>query len=172
MARRWRASFKGSDGRWHPILQNGHRWINREKLRSVRAWGRKTGHQIRARRINPYPHLILDSDTRMPRAKVAAALERTARDLDRQLFIREGWRTNKRQWELWNAYVARGKAAPAVAYPGTSRHETGHAADVGVVTKATGRPGIDLGSYSGGRSAALRHGLRFAVPGESWHVEK
>ena len=44
--------------------------------------------------------------------------------------IISGTRTNDKQWELYDAWVAGGRKGNPVARPGTSKHETGNAIDV------------------------------------------
>lgn len=128
-------------------------------------------HKVTVKAINPYPWLKLDTDTRYPLPSVSRKLNAVGRDLNRKLFIREGWRTRARQQELYSEYERRGFAPPIVARPGTSRHETGHAADVGVNPRVGDADGVSLRDFPGGAAAAQRHGLRFTVPSEAWHVE-
>jgi len=92
-----------------------------------------------------------------------------ARDLGMRAYIRCGKRSFFEQSALWRAFVARGKRAPLVARPGTSRHETGNAADVQLVDKH-GRM-RNIGDVPGARAELKARGLCLPVPGESWHVE-
>jgi TP901 family phage tail tape measure protein len=71
-------------------------------------------------------------------------------------YLVSGWRSSASQTNLYNAYLARGKAPPIVARPGTSMHERGLAADMS-------RP------YGALSVAAHKLGLKAPVPGEPWH---
>jgi hypothetical protein len=120
-----------------------------------------------------YPFLVLDSDTKMVRAPLAHRLNELARRTQRYMWIGEGWRTHARQWELWRQYEARGFAPPTVAYPGTSNHEGGNAADASFLLSGRGGSYVNLGNYQ--RSVTVRRmkdlGLALVVGGEPWHVE-
>lgn len=128
-------------------------------------------YKVTVREVQPYPWLLLDTDTRWPDARVCRALNEVGRRLKRKLFIREGLRTRARQQELWE-WGLRTYGYPAVlnyvARPGTSRHETGDAADVGVGSEN----GTNLGDYPGARQACAAVGLLFPMSWEPWHVEK
>lgn len=97
----------------------------------------------------------LDPDLRRRLEQVAATL---GRDLD----VVSGLRTRQEQEVLYQKYLdGTGNLA---AVPGSSRHESGRAADVYV-------DGVALADVKGGRAAAAAAGLGFPVPGEAWHVE-
>lgn len=139
----------------------------------ARAWARSKGHAFRASRLNPYPFLVLDSDTRPVVAAMMAKLNALGRGLRRVLRIREGTRTRKQQQAFWDAFVARGYRPPLVAKPGTSNHEArngeklGRAADVGAL-----KTGQNVGAIRGARALMRKLGLCLPVPGEDWHVEE
>lgn len=176
-ARRRLGIRKGILGRKRVVwLSEGadQRLFTLEDRRTVlAAWRRSRRgrrYRVTTKRVVLYPDLVVDSDTRLPRAELSRALQRVATRLRVRLFIREGWRTRARQQELWDAYVARGYAPPIVARPGTSRHESGNAADVGVIVPGDA-DGISLRDYPGAVRAAAAEGIRFTVPSEPWHAE-
>lgn len=94
--------------------------------------------------------------------KLRERLEQVARRLDRDLNVESGHRTRGEQEELYRRY--RAGTGNLAAVPGTSRHESGRAADVYVGDVA-------LAKAPGGREAAAAAGLGFPVAGEAWHVE-
>lgn len=73
-----------------------------------------------------------------------------------------GRRTHAEQIDLYKRYLS--GTGNLAAVPGTSRHESGNAADVYV-------NGVALANVDGARAAAAAIGLGFPVPGEAWHVE-
>lgn len=73
-----------------------------------------------------YPHLSGDLDAN---PELLARLEALAAQRGEQFNITSGNRTYAEQERLWNA---RGSNPFPVAHPGTSRHESGNAADVTV----------------------------------------
>lgn len=89
-------------------------------------------------------------------------LDRLALQMGVQLEIISGWRTHREQQELHDMFLA--GVGNLAAVPGTSRHESGLAADVYV-------DGVALADIPGAREKARRTGLHFPVAGESWHVE-
>lgn len=91
-----------------------------------------------------------------------AALEQVAEQLGKPLDVISGLRTRAEQEELYRRYKA--GTGNLAAVPGTSRHESGHAADVYI-------DGVALANVPGARAAAAAAGLGFPVPGEAWHVE-
>lgn len=150
----------------------------RERLRRFRMTGREARRAERwatrkglvcYRSTDRWPWLVLDSDTRHARRGLSKRLDRLARSQRRYFHVREGWRTNARQWQLWALYGP-GRAA----YPGTSRHESGNAADIGVFVRGRSGATVNLGDWRGG--AARRDmrvlGLCLNVPRESWHCER
>ena len=95
-------------------------------------------------------------------------LARVARELRVKIHVQSGLRTRAEQTALWERYqtclrLRRGGCVVA-ARPGTSRHESGIAADASI-------RGINIGDFPGARAAMKRHGLSLPVPGEPWHVE-
>lgn len=90
-------------------------------------------------------------------------LAKTARDTRAVMHVNYGKRTYAEQAALYRKYGP-GRAAR----PGTSRHETGMAADV-VFHKARWR---NIGASSKARAAMRKNGLCLPVRGEQWHVER
>lgn len=99
----------------------------------------------------------LDFDRRL-----MIALAKAAQESKTVLYVNYGKRSYEEQLALWNKY-----GPPRAARPGTSRHETGFAADV--VTLRTRR---NVGEIKGIRVALKKHGLCLPVPNEPWHVER
>lgn len=73
-----------------------------------------------------------------------------------------GFRTHQEQQALYRQYLA--GTGNLAAVPGTSRHESGRAADAYV-------NGTALALVPGAREAAARIGIGFPVGGEPWHTE-
>ncbi len=133
-------------------------------------WAALKGFRLVKHLINPYPWLVLDTDTHWPNSDLCHVLNTMGQHLKRTLYIREGLRTFQRQTQLYEAGMAR-YGYPAVlkwvAKPGTSRHETGVAADVGVGAFN----GTNLGDYPGARTLAAQLGASFPMSYEPWHIE-
>lgn len=91
-------------------------------------------------------------------------LDCAARDAGEIWNVNDGYRSLADQWKLWRLYKA-GKGNLA-AFPGTSNHGRGLAADV---SGADGRP---VGTSTKHRGILKDHGLCLPVPGELWHVER
>lgn len=96
-------------------------------------------------------------------ASISAGLEGLALALGKDLVVISGARTRAEQEVLYARYLA--GTGNLAAVPGTSRHETGEAADVYV-------DGVALADVPGARRLAATLGLGFPVPGEGWHVER
>lgn len=92
-------------------------------------------------------------------------LNAVGRELGRKVYVRDGLRTYAEQVQLYEAYMA-GKG-PLAAFPGTSNHGRGTAADC----QLDARTGPNIGNLQAARRAMKRHGLCLPVPGETWHVE-
>ncbi|MCW2926740.1 MAG: penicillin-resistant DD-carboxypeptidase [Thermoleophilia bacterium] len=89
-------------------------------------------------------------------------LAKLGSQLGEKVNVNSGFRSRAEQEELYAAYKAgRGNLA---AKPGTSRHESGNAADAAI-------GGTNLASNPKAKELALQLGLHFPVPGEPWHVE-
>lgn len=134
-------------------------------------WAKRYRQRLKRTAVNPYPWLVLDTDTGWPDQALCVALNAVGRDLKRKLYIREGLRSRARMLQLWQDAVRRyGSEAAAskwVARPYTSRHGTGKAADVGVGSFG----GANLFSYPGARTACARHRVVQPMSWEPWHAE-
>lgn len=115
-----------------------------------------TSSQLNDALIKKWLRGDLDFDRRL-----MVKLARVARDSKTVLYVNYGKRTYEEQLALWNKY-----GPPRAARPGTSRHETGLAADV--VTLKTKK---NIGDVPRIRAAMKAHGLCLPVPNEPWHVE-
>lgn len=155
---------------WNTTARDRGVFTKLEYDRLAKPWAKRFRRRLTRTVVNPYPWLVLDTDTAWPDADVCRALNTLGQRLKRKLYIREGLRTRARQQELYDAGIRR-YGYPAVlnyvARPGTSRHETGDAADVGVGSFN----GTNLGDYPGARAHAAALGLSFPMSWEPWHVE-
>lgn len=107
-----------------------------------------------------WPHLSGDLDCD---PKLLDALELVAKDIGVDLHVNYGKRTYAEQKALYD------RLGPGVAArPGTSRHETGLAADV---VRASAR-WQNLRDIPGAAAACRNRGLHFPVSHEAWHVER
>lgn len=95
--------------------------------------------------------------------QLAGALEQVARQIGKPLEVVSGLRTHAEQKELYQRFL--NGTGNLAAVPGTSRHESGRAADVYV-------DGVALQNVPGANQAARAVGLGFPVSGEPWHVER
>lgn len=87
-------------------------------------------------------------------------LERLLNDAPTRIAIRSGYRSRAEQQALYDAWRA-GRGNPANR-PGTSRHETGEAADL---------RWLGAGSQAWAHENASSYGLHFPYSHEPWHVE-
>ncbi len=101
-------------------------------------------------------------DTDGLNAALLNKLAQVGQKIGKKVSITSGFRSRAEQTRLYNLYKA-GKGNLA-AKPGTSKHESGNAADCSV-------GGVNLGSDPKARAAALEVGLCFPVPGEPWHIQ-
>ena len=90
-----------------------------------------------------------------------------AKGLKLRLYMAEGTRSIASQWVYWLAYKFRGGVL--AAYPGTSNHTWGKAADMREKELKGSR---NIGDIPGARRLMAKHGLCLPVPGETWHVEQ
>lgn len=170
-------------GKWRRIgIRNGQIvWINfakrrtftmadRMKLKPSR-WAKLRGMRCKAVKVDPYPYLVLDTDTTLGNRTLAAKANELGRRLKREIFAREFKRTRARQEELWAQYEARGFRPPLVARPGTSPHESGNAIDAGVRSRGGSGMGVNVGAVAGAREIMRELGLCLNVPGENWHMQ-
>lgn len=81
-----------------------------------------------------------------------------------RVHIVSAFRTYEQQKALYDAWRNGTYDVPSVAKPGTSRHETGVAADLGI---GWGSPY----GWSHVHAVAREYAMRFPVPGEAWHIE-
>lgn len=98
--------------------------------------------------------------------QVGDRLAREQRRPDLKIVIVSGLRTYAEQVALWNAY--QNGTGNLAARPGTSRHETGNAADCGVVGWG---PYVSMCQYPGAVAALRAAGLAATVFSEAWHIE-
>jgi hypothetical protein len=115
-----------------------------------------TAPQAAAAAPGTYPHLDGDLDAN---PELLRRLEALAAKRGEHFHINSGLRTYAEQMRLWNA---RGSNPYPVARPGTSRHETGRAADVTI-------GGRDIQSVIS--AAELRAAGLNPLAGDSVHVE-
>lgn len=148
----------GGTVKWYKPKYRGS--FNASEVERVKRFARKRGTgRVRITPINPYPNLVGDLDCN---AELLRKLQGVAKTLGVTIRVREGRRTRAEQQAHWDRYQA-GKG-PLAARPGTSRHETGNAADCGI-------NGLDIGDYPGAVGALKYWGLGLPVKGEDWHVE-
>lgn len=113
---------------------------------------------------------LVYGDTKGLKRSLRRKLGRVARARGKgyRVYVRSGFRTYAEQSALYAHYNRYGW--PLAAVPGTSRHETGRAADVNLVTPKGAMLPIkgDLRT----RQLLRKEGLVFPVRGEGWHVEE
>lgn len=149
----------------------GRSWMTKGESIRAKKWALNKKKAVRVYRTrSKYPFLVLDTDTKMVRAPLAKKLNRLGQKRRKFIFINEGWRTHARQWELWNLYKSgRGNLA---AYPGTSNHEGGNAADCSFFTSGTKSGNrINVGADAKCRKIMKSLGICLPVSGENWHCE-
>lgn len=165
------AAIQAKDGVWRRVAidTNGTvRWYAKRyrgsftprQVARVKAFALRNGNgRVRLTVLNPYPNLVGDLDAA---PELLTRLQRVAKSLSVTIRVREGRRTRAEQEVFYNRYLYHD--GPLAARPGTSRHETGMAADCGI-------NGLDIGDYPGAVNALKHYGLGLPVPGEDWHVE-
>lgn len=93
--------------------------------------------------------------------QLSAAIKEYEQTTGRTVKINSQTRTYAEQKRLYDEWIAGGRRGPQVAAPGTSRHESGRAADIN--------------SFDANEMARMgilqKHGLSRPVAGEPWHVE-
>ncbi len=154
---------------WREVTRWRRRKFTKPEAFRLRAHLKSRGRSAKIRKIKDPRHannvlienwltgdLDFDRDTMVRLAKVA-------RDAKVKLHVNYGKRTYAEQKALFDKY-----GYPRAARPGTSRHETGEAADV-VHGRWRWR---NLGDIRGVRTAMKRHKLCLPVPNEKWHCEK
>lgn len=110
-----------------------------------------------------------NKDTRWPTdKKLMRKIRRVSKDTGLHLHIRSGYRSWSEQAFLYNQWVKRVPGYNLAAKPGYSRHNSGSAADMGVVRNGKY---TSIGNVPKARKAMRRRGLCLPVPGEPWHVE-
>lgn len=150
--------------RWK-LDANSYATFDKAGVANVRKWAKQRKYKMLSFKAKT-ANLIYDKDTKPVNANLASRLQAVAEEIGHDLFIREGKRTRQQQQKFWNQFVSRGYRPPLVARPGTSNHETGNAADVGVLPTNQ-----NIGVNQKWRNALRKHGLCLPVRGETWHVE-
>ena len=109
-------------------------------------------------------------DTKGLKLSLRRKLGRVARARGKgyRVYVRSGFRTYQEQEALYRNYLRNG--SPLAAKPGTSRHESGRAADVNLVTPKGAY--LNIGGDAMTRRLLKEQGLVRPVEGESWHVEE
>ena len=109
-------------------------------------------------------------DTKGLKRSLRRKLGRVARSRGKgyRIYVRSGYRTYEEQAALYRNYLRNGW--PLAAKPGTSRHETGRAADVQLVTPKGHY--LNIGGDAKTRKLLKEEGLHRPVEGEFWHVEE
>ena len=167
--RNWRVLVKRTDGKgWREASRRGKRWFTKSGAISLKSALQKKGREVRARQVLSQKTIDdrriakwLSGDLDCNR-ELLVRLSRVAEESGWKLHVNFGLRTYAEQKALWDKY-----GAPRAARPGTSRHETGLAADV----VSNRLKWMNLGQIPGARKAMRKHGLGLPVPGESWHTE-
>ena len=121
----------------------------------------KTPEQLKWLHINKWLSGDLDAKT-----DLLYSIAQVAKDIDQTLYVAEGKRSIVDQWKYWYAYKA--GRGPLAAFPGTSKHTNGDAADV---RKSATKGTPNIGDLKGARVSMAKQGLCLPVPGEPWHVE-
>jgi hypothetical protein len=162
----WKRNKKGV----RRVVKNGRTKFTKAKATAIVANLRKKGRHAKIRKIvNPKTandKLIkkwLRGDLDFDRT-LMVKLAKAARDSNTVLRVNFGKRTFAEQTVLWNRYL--NGTGNLAARPGTSRHETGKAADV-----VTNRTHTSVGNVKKIREALKKHGLCLPVSGEPWHTE-
>jgi hypothetical protein len=87
-------------------------------------------------------------------------------EVQRELGLTSGFRSNARQTELWNASD---KTGHTVARPGHSKHESGSAADLAGF--GVGGGGVSAATKDWVHKNAGAYGLYFPMDYEPWHIQ-
>lgn len=169
VVRNYRVLVQKKVGRgMRPVVWRGRKRFTQERAKKIAAVLKRRGRNARVQKILTTKQkndiLIkkwLSGDLDFNRT-LMVKLAKVARDSKTKIHVNYGKRTYAEQLYLWNKY-----GPPRAARPGTSRHETGLAADC--ITKRTRR---NIGSVKRIRVAMKKHGLCLPVPGEPWHVER
>lgn len=155
---------KGPRRRVTRVAASNRRRIRRLKRRARHyGWTRRRTRRVDLPDPDPHPNVIGDLDGLDP--DLVARLDRVGLAIGRTIYIRSGFRSYAQQQILWRNYQA--GVGPLAARPGTSRHESGGAADC----QLDDRDGLNIGDHPDARAAMRKHGLCLPVPGERWHVE-
>lgn len=143
-------------------------WMSGQEAGRAARWARSRGCTAEEYgRKAKYPFLLLNPATKWPTDKrLLRQLNKLARRLERRIEIRSGLRTRAQQEELYRRF--RAGLGPLAAVPGTSLHETGRAADCGVIT-AGGY--LSIGNHGRAYQLMPRFGLCLPVASEAWHVQ-
>ncbi|MDO5296321.1 MAG: D-alanyl-D-alanine carboxypeptidase family protein [bacterium] len=106
--------------------------------------------------------LYVDGDIEGLNEDLLNRLAQVGEILGTKVHITSGFRTYEEQAKLYQMYL--NGTGNLAAKPGTSRHETGNAADCSI-------GGMNIGAYPGAVEAMKQVGLGLPVGGENWHVE-
>ncbi len=163
---KWRIWLTNGPGTKDDILvryrnRSGKSITDMTDAQKKRALKKLSGRRVKVRKVVPPVFWVtgdlvgLDPDLKRALSKVGVAL-------GRKIYIRHGFRTRAEQTRLYNAYL--NGTGNLAARPGTSRHESGNAADATV-------SGFNLAEYPGARALCSKYGIKFPVAGEPWHAE-
>ena len=132
--------------------------------------GPKTWKKLGAKYIQPkLGKVTKNSNTRWPTNKnLMYGLRRIAAQTGLTVHIVSGYRSYAEQKYLYDGYKAGKPGFNLAAPPGQSRHNSGNAADCGVIYRGKY---ISIGNYAPAKRLLDDHGLTLTVPGEAWHVE-
>ena len=111
-----------------------------------------------------------DTNTRWPTSKtLMKKIQAVAKDTGTHLHIRSGYRSNAEQAVLYQRYL--NGQGPLAARPGSSNHNRGTAADMGIIDKKMNRYRSIGYAPKKVLKAMRKHGLALVIPSEAWHVE-
>ena len=98
--------------------------------------------------------------------KKVAQLYKYAKDKGWKITLTSGFRSTEKQRRMYELWKAGKYNAPAVAAPGSSRHNFGCAVDLRINGKSSGPQLLELGRYA--KTIGMRQGLSFH---EQWHFD-
>jgi len=154
---------------WRVVSYRGRKRVSKKRAKALVAKYKKRGRRVKIQKIRTRKTINNDLINKWLRGDLdfdrdmMIRLAKAARDMNHVLYVNYGKRSYSEQKALWDKY-----GPPRAARPGTSRHETGLAADV----ISNRYRYLNLGSIRGAREALKKHGLCLPVPNEPWHTEK